>query len=412
MLLSVFVSLLSLYLHIWTCVCYLLSIVSISFPYEDMAPKADKLPTTNVFGQSKVFDGLIAEYESLGFIEKGKGRDLVLRPFQGPSCGVFISSESPSVVACCLSMSSTIHVFGDHKRKVLQFCSDDRECVLLKEVGDNFGFPIMEDELSKESAKDILSHAQDLSMKSFFACRAAQRHCRDNLHANQLSKKTFAGALSKEIKVVKTPQTQKVSLAHSLDEEKKRTLVVSEEKDKLLKRDVELEAELARLRSLSTSAKMRKRKRMVCRIYMIRNMLSCLSYKRLMPSLFWNMGLVVTKLNVMLVLCVRKFMISSWTSKPPLLLMISALCILACFLVAGRSFGELGVAVSARSLAHSIFSLMRPSSVNGEPCVTVDGVYSYQTSIGLASGQVLCCSQGTLLPSSVNPRYRIRGTNV
>jgi hypothetical protein len=30
----------------------------------------------------------------------------------------------------------------------------------------------------------------------------------------------------------------------------------------------------------------------------------------------------------------------------------------------------------------------------------------------LASGQVLRRSQGTLLPSSVNPRYRIRGTNV
>jgi hypothetical protein len=42
---------------------------------------------------------------------------------------------------------------------------------------------------------------------------------------------------------------------------------------------------------------------------------------------------------------------------------------------------------------------------------TVDGVYLYQTSIRLASGQVLCRSQGTLLPSSVNPRYRIRGTN-
>jgi hypothetical protein len=42
----------------------------------------------------------------------------------------------------------------------------------------------------------------------------------------------------------------------------------------------------------------------------------------------------------------------------------------------------------------------------------VDGVYSYQTLIGLASGQVLRRSQGTLLPSSVNPRYRIRGTNV
>jgi hypothetical protein len=44
--------------------------------------------------------------------------------------------------------------------------------------------------------------------------------------------------------------------------------------------------------------------------------------------------------------------------------------------------------------------------------VIVDCVYSYQTSIGLASGQVPRRSQGTLLPSSVNPRYRIRGTNV
>jgi hypothetical protein len=43
---------------------------------------------------------------------------------------------------------------------------------------------------------------------------------------------------------------------------------------------------------------------------------------------------------------------------------------------------------------------------------TVDGVYSYQTSIGLASGQFLRRNQGTLLPSSVNPRYLIRGTNV
>jgi hypothetical protein len=43
---------------------------------------------------------------------------------------------------------------------------------------------------------------------------------------------------------------------------------------------------------------------------------------------------------------------------------------------------------------------------------TVDGVYSYQTAIRLASGQVLRRSQGTLLPSSVNPRYHICGTNV
>jgi hypothetical protein len=44
--------------------------------------------------------------------------------------------------------------------------------------------------------------------------------------------------------------------------------------------------------------------------------------------------------------------------------------------------------------------------------IIVDGVYSYQTSIGLASGQVPRRSQGTLLPLSVNPRYQIRGTNV
>jgi hypothetical protein len=39
----------------------------------------------------------------------------------------------------------------------------------------------------------------------------------------------------------------------------------------------------------------------------------------------------------------------------------------------------------------------------------IDGLYVYQISFGLASGQVLRCSQGTLLPLSVNPRYRICG---
>jgi hypothetical protein len=44
--------------------------------------------------------------------------------------------------------------------------------------------------------------------------------------------------------------------------------------------------------------------------------------------------------------------------------------------------------------------------------ILVDGVYAYPISFGLASGQVLYRSQVTLLPLSVNPRYRIRGTNV
>jgi dolichyl-phosphate-mannose--protein O-mannosyl transferase len=44
--------------------------------------------------------------------------------------------------------------------------------------------------------------------------------------------------------------------------------------------------------------------------------------------------------------------------------------------------------------------------------VVVDGVYAYPILFRLSRGQVLRCSQGTLLPSSVNPRYQIRGTNV
>jgi hypothetical protein len=42
--------------------------------------------------------------------------------------------------------------------------------------------------------------------------------------------------------------------------------------------------------------------------------------------------------------------------------------------------------------------------------VVVDGLYVYQNSFGLASGQVLHRSQGTLLPLRVNLRYQIRGT--
>jgi hypothetical protein len=107
-------------------------------------------------------------------------------------------------------------------RKVLEFCSDDRERTLLQEAGDSFGFPIMEEELSKDSAEEILYQAQDLSMKSFLACRAAQRHCCTDLHAHQLSKRTSATALIKKIEVVKTLQVEKTSLAFSLEEEKKK----------------------------------------------------------------------------------------------------------------------------------------------------------------------------------------------
>lgn len=121
-------------------------------------------------------------------------------------------------------MKPNARIFGDSMRKLLQFCSDDRERTLLQEAGDSFDFPNMEDELSKESAEKFLYHAQDLSMKSFFTCCAAQRRCRAELRSRQLSEKTSVTALNKEIDVVKALQAEKTSLSSSLKYEKKKCL--------------------------------------------------------------------------------------------------------------------------------------------------------------------------------------------
>jgi hypothetical protein len=42
----------------------------------------------------------------------------------------------------------------------------------------------------------------------------------------------------------------------------------------------------------------------------------------------------------------------------------------------------------------------------------VDGVYSYQSSYGFTSGQIPRCSQGTLLPSSGEPKVSNPWNNV
>jgi hypothetical protein len=70
-------------------------------------------------------------------------------------------------------------------------------------------------------------------------------------------------------------------------------------------------------------------------------------------------------------------------------------------------------------MTHLLVHLVKENTILGLvflhnmwPFESVEGVYLYQTSFGLASRQVLRCSQGTLLPSSVNPRYQIRGINV
>jgi hypothetical protein len=176
------------------------------------------------------------------------------------SGGVFVSSESPSVVARRLGMKPNARIFGDSMRKVLQFCSYDHEHTLLQEVGDSFGFPNMEDELGKESAKDILYQAQDLSMKSFLACRAAQRCCRSDLPFHQLSERTSTTTLNKEIDVVKTLQAEKVSLSSSLEAEKNKCIDIAREKDDLAKKNVELEVQLTELCHLVSSVEDKKKK--------------------------------------------------------------------------------------------------------------------------------------------------------
>jgi hypothetical protein len=67
-----------------------------------------------------------------------------------------------------------------------------------------------------------------------------------------LSKKTSATALNKEIDVVKTLQTEKVSLSSSLETEKK-CLDIAKEKDDLAKKMLNLKYNCNELRRLASS---------------------------------------------------------------------------------------------------------------------------------------------------------------
>lgn len=176
------------------------------------------------------------------------------------SCGVSISNESPIVVSRRLGMKPNTCIFGDTMRKVLQFCSDDRERTLLQEASDSFDFPIMEDELGKESSEEILYQAHDLSMKSFLACHATQHRCRADLRSRQLPEKTSTTALNKDIDVVKALQTEKTSLSSLLESEKKNCLEVCKENDELQKKNSELELQLTDLRHLVSAAEDEKKK--------------------------------------------------------------------------------------------------------------------------------------------------------
>lgn len=175
-----------------------------------------------------------------------------------PSSALFMSAEPPTAVANRLDLAEGTLLFGGTQRKVLHFSSGHRVRSDLQKAQDSFSFLIMEEDLGQESAEEILTHAQDLSMKAFVACHVAQRRVREDLRQSELSKQSSESALSKEIKVVKKLQFEKETLATALDTEKNKSILLEVEKNSLSKRNEELEAEVERLRALAQAAENEK----------------------------------------------------------------------------------------------------------------------------------------------------------
>ncbi|PVH62313.1 hypothetical protein PAHAL_3G264000 [Panicum hallii] len=265
-----------------------------------------------------------------------------------PSGGVFVSMEQPSVVAKRLGLPTMTRLFGDRKRKMLQFSSDDRERELLKEAEDSFCFPIMEEELTNESVDEILTHAQDLSMKSFIACRAAQRRCRRDLRSHQLAEQTTASALEKEIAVVKQLQDQKEldeaktemenlwGLAASAENEKKRTEELAKELEELKDVHAKLVTE-----NLEYCDEIEKHIYPICQ--KVHDLLLDFSAT---PAPYSVKDMFISQLF-------------EWLSTS-----VSSLA------SAGRSFGELGDVVSVRSFAHALCVMISSSSGSPDPVIT------------------------------------------
>ncbi|PUZ65799.1 hypothetical protein GQ55_3G253900 [Panicum hallii var. hallii] len=283
-----------------------------------------------------------------------------------PSGGVFVSMEQPSVVAKRLGLPTMTRLFGDRKRKMLQFSSDDRERELLKEAEDSFCFPIMEEELTNESVDEILTHAQDLSMKSFIACRAAQRRCRRDLRSHQLAEQTTASALEKEIAVVKQLQDQKEVLARSIARE--------EEKNSLAKQLDEAKTEMENLWGLAASAENEKKRteELAKELEELKDVHAKLVTENLeyCDEIEMHIYPICQKVHDLLLdfgatpapYSVKDMFISQlfeWLSTS-----VSSLA------SAGRSFGELGDVVSVRSFAHALCAMISSSSGSPDPVIT------------------------------------------
>ena len=170
-----------------------------------------------------------------------------------------MSTERPSIVARRLGLPTTTRLFGDRKQKLIQFARDDHERETLKEAEDSFCFPIMEEELGQENTEDILDHAKDLSMKSFLACRVAQRRCLEDQCRSRISVQASNSTLKKEIKVGKELQEQKSVLARSIAAEQKKVEQLEADKSAMAKQTDELKTELNNLWTLCSSAESEKK---------------------------------------------------------------------------------------------------------------------------------------------------------
>lgn len=174
-----------------------------------------------------------------------------------PSSDLFMSSELPIAAAERLDLAKGTLLFGGNQRKLLKFSSGHRERDVLQKAQDSFSFPIMEEDLCEDRIEDILSQAQDLSMKAFVACRVAQRRVREDLRKGDLSQKSSESALAKEIEVVKKLQLEKENLTAALDTEKNKSRLEAE-KNSLSKRNEELDAKVERLCALAQAAENEK----------------------------------------------------------------------------------------------------------------------------------------------------------
>lgn len=274
--------------------------------------------------------------------------------------GYFVGNVDPDEAARRLDLPEGTLLFGGKFHRVLNFASGPRERALLQKASDTFSFPVMEDELGEESGEDIITHAQDLSLKAFVACRNAKRRMAKDIHILRLSARALESALKKEMKVVKTLHSEKVSLA---------------------KKNEELEIEIARLReSASEAATLRNKvETLEASLSSCTNELNTLkpahaAFVKEHEGYCCEMETLVRATCDRLSESLRDF------GSTPSAINLDDICMqdiltwitesIKTLSHDGKAFGELGAGVAAHAIFHTICSLLHGDDDGGEPVLT------------------------------------------